>query len=144
MLPTPQGLKDGPSLLEDWKKDMNQILVKAQGSQKRSLDRMVLRHENKHLPSVYKNGNGVIDKLMENHKKIWNKEKGKPFKINKGKVFERSNNRHEIECKVDENDKSAWFPVSMITSEARAEEIKRKQKAKTNIARMKKKKKKRR
>ena len=70
MLPTPQGLKDGPSLLEDWKKDMNQILVKAQGSQKRSLDRMVLRHENKHLSSVYKNGNGVIDKLMENHKKI--------------------------------------------------------------------------
>ena len=43
---------------------------------------------------------------------------------------------------MDENDKSAWFPVSMITSEARAEEIKRKQKAKTNIARMKKKKKK--
>ena len=41
---------------------------------------------------------------------------------------------------MDENDKSAWFPVSMITSEARAEEIKRKQKAKTNIARMKKKK----
>ena len=39
---------------------------------------------------------------------------------------------------MDENDKSAWFPVSMITSEARAEEIKRKQKAKTNIARMKK------
>ena len=42
---------------------------------------------------------------------------------------------------MDENDKSTWFPVSMITSEARAEEIKRKQKAKTNIARMKKKKK---
>ena len=69
MLSTSQGLKDGPSLLEDWKKDMDQILVKAQGSQKRSLDRMVLRHENKHLPSVYKNGNGVIDQLMKNVKK---------------------------------------------------------------------------
>ena len=33
MLSTSQGLKDDPSLLEDWKKDMNQILVKAQGNQ---------------------------------------------------------------------------------------------------------------
>ena len=32
------------------------------------------------------------------------------------------------------NGKSDWFTVSIITSEARAEEIKRKQKAKMNIA----------
>ena len=37
---------------------------------------------------------------------------------------------------MGKNDKSDWFPVSMITSETRAEEIKRKQ-AKMNIARKK-------
>ena len=41
---------------------------------------------------------------------------------------------------MGEIDKSDWFPVSMITSETRAEEIKRKQKAKMNIARKKNKK----
>ena len=35
------------------------------------------------------------------------------------------------------NDKSNWSPVSMITSETRAEEIQRKQKAKMNIAKKK-------
>ena len=35
------------------------------------------------------------------------------------------------------NDKSEWFPVSMVTLETLAEEIKRKQKAKVNIARKK-------
>ena len=59
MLPTSQGLKDNPSLLEDWKKYMDQILVKAQGNQKTSSDRMVLRHENKHSLSVYKKGDVV-------------------------------------------------------------------------------------
>ena len=75
MLPTSQGLKDDPSLLEDWEKDMDQILVKAQGNQQRSSDRMVLRHENKHPPSVYKKGDGVIVKLMKNDKKLKGKEK---------------------------------------------------------------------
>ena len=74
ILPTSQGLKDDPSLLKDWKKDMDQILVKAQGNQKRSSDRVVLRHENKHPPSGYKKGEGVIVKLMKNVKK---KLKGK-------------------------------------------------------------------
>ena len=41
---------------------------------------------------------------------------------------------------MGEIDISDWFPVSMITSETRAEEIKRKQKAKMNIARKKSKK----
>ena len=111
------------------------MLVKAQGDQKESSDRMVLRHENKHPPSVYKKGDGVIVKLMKNDKKI--KGKGKTFIISKGKVLERSNNRYKIEYKVGENDKSDWFPVSMITSKTRAEEIERKQKAKMNIARKK-------
>ena len=75
MLQTSQGLKDDPSLLKDWKKDTDQILVKAQGNQKRSSDRMVLRHENKHPPSVYKKGDGVIVKLMKNDKKLKGKEK---------------------------------------------------------------------
>ena len=65
------------------------------------------------------------------------KGKGKTFIISKGKVLERSNNRYKIKYNVGENDKSDWFPVSMITSETRAEEIKRKQKAKMNIARKK-------
>ena len=65
------------------------------------------------------------------------KGKGKTFIISKGEVLERSNNRYKIKQKVGENDKSDWFPVSMITSETRAEEIKRKQKAKMNIARKK-------
>ena len=90
MLPTSQGLKDDPSMLEDWKKDVDQILVKAQGHQKRSSEKMVLRYENKHPPSVYKKGDGVIVKLMKNYKKI--KGKGKTFLISKGKVLERSNN----------------------------------------------------
>ena len=111
------------------------MLVKAQGNEKRSSDRMVLRHENKHPPSVYKKGDGVIVKLMKNDKKI--KGKGKTFIISKGKVLERSNNMYKIEYKVGENDKSDWFPVSMITSKTRAEEIERKQKAKMNIARKK-------
>ena len=115
MLQTSQGLKDDPSLLKDWKKDIDQILVKAQGNQKRSSDRVVLRHENKHTPSGYKKGEGVIVKLMRNDKKI--KEKGKTFIISKGKVLERSNNRHKIKYKVGEIDKSDWFPVSMITSD---------------------------
>ena len=119
-----QGLKDDPSLLEDWKNNMDQILVKAQGNQKRSSDRMVLRHENKHPPSAHKKGDGVIVELIKNDKKI--KEKGKTFIISKGKVLERSNNRYKIKYKVGEIDKSDWFPVSMITSETRAEEIKRK------------------
>ena len=51
------------------------MLVKAQGNQKRSSDRMVLRHENKHPPSVYKKGDGVIVKLMKNDKKLKGKEK---------------------------------------------------------------------
>ena len=72
---------------------------------------------------------------MKNDKKI--KVKGKTFIISKGKVLERSNNRSKIEYNVGENDKSGWFPVSMITSETRAEEVERKQKAKTNIARKK-------
>ena len=54
MLPTSKGLKDDPNLLEKWKKDMDQILLKAQGNYKRSSDRMTLRHENKHPPAVYK------------------------------------------------------------------------------------------
>ena len=33
MLPISKGLKDDISLLEDWKKDMNQILVKAQSNE---------------------------------------------------------------------------------------------------------------
>ena len=95
---------------------------------------MVLRHENKHPPSVCKKGNGVIVKVMKNDTKI--KGKGKTFIISNGKVLERSNNRYKIKYKVGKNDKSDWFPVSMITSETRAEEIKRKQ-AKMNIARKK-------
>ena len=75
MLPTSQGLKDDPSLLEDWKKDMDQISVKAQGNQKRSSDRMVLRHESKYPPCVYKKGDGAIVKLMKNDKKLKGKEK---------------------------------------------------------------------
>ena len=51
------------------------MLVKAQGNQKRSSDRMVLRHENKHPPSVCKKGDGVIVKVMKNDTKI--KGKGK-------------------------------------------------------------------
>ena len=128
-------MKDDPSLLEDWKNNMDQILVKAQGNQKRSSDRMVLRHENKHPPSAHKKGDGVIVELIKNDKKI--KEKGKTFIISKGKVLERSNNRYKVEYKVGENDKSDWFPVSMITCERRVEEIKRKQKAKMEIARKK-------
>ena len=69
MLPTSQALKDDSSLLEDWKKDMDQILVKAQGNQQRSSDSMVLRHEKKHPPSVYKKGDGVIVKLMKKRQK---------------------------------------------------------------------------
>ena len=75
---------------------------------------------------------------MKNDKKI--KRKGKTFIISKGKVLERSNNRYKIKYKVGEIDKSDWFPVSMITSETQAEEIKRKQKAKMNTARKKNKK----
>ena len=75
MLPTSQGLKDDPSLLGDWKKDMDQILVKVQGNQQRSSDMMVLRHENKHPPSVYKKGDGAIVKLMKSDKKLKGKEK---------------------------------------------------------------------
>ena len=75
ILTTSQGLKDDPSLLEDWKKDMDQILVKARLNQNRSSDRMVLSHENKHPPSVYKKGNGVIVNLKKNDKKIEGKKK---------------------------------------------------------------------
>ena len=46
-------------------------------------------------------------------------------------------NSYKIEFKVGGNDKSEWFPVSMVTLETLAEEIKRKQKAKVNIARKK-------
>ena len=70
---------------------MDQILVKAQGNQKSSSDRMVLRHENKYPLSAYKKRDGVIVKLMKNDKNI--EGKGKTFIICKGKVFERSNNR---------------------------------------------------
>ena len=135
MLPISKGLKDNISLLEKWKKDMNQILVKAQSNEKRSSDRMALRHEYKHLPSVYKKDDSVIVKLMKNDKKT--KEKRKTFIICKGKVLKRYNGRYKTEYKVGENDKSDWFPVPMITLEIRSEEIKRKQKAKTNIARKK-------
>ena len=54
---------------------MDQILVKARLNQNRSSDRMVLRHENKHPPSVYKKGNGVIVNLKKNDKKIEGKKK---------------------------------------------------------------------
>ena len=33
---------------------MDQILIKPEGNQKRSSDRMILKHKNKHPPSVYK------------------------------------------------------------------------------------------
>ena len=42
---------------------------------------------------------------------------------------------YKIKDKVGKIDKSDWFPVSMITSETRAEKIKKKQKANMNIAR---------
>ena len=32
MLPTSKGLEDNPNLLKKWKKDMDQILIKAQGN----------------------------------------------------------------------------------------------------------------
>ena len=54
---------------------MDQILVKARLNQNRSSDRMVLSHENKHPPSVYKKGNGVIVNLKKNDKKIEGKKK---------------------------------------------------------------------
>ena len=57
------------------------------------------------------------------------KGKRKIFIVSKGKVLERSSNRYKMECKVGKNDKSDWFPVSIITSETRTEEVKRKQKA---------------
>ena len=88
MLPIYQGLKDNLSLFEEWKKDMK---VKAQGNQKNSSDRMVLRHGNKYLLSAYKKGDGVIVKLMKNEKNV--EGKWKAFIICKGKVLERSNNR---------------------------------------------------
>ena len=76
---------------------MDQILVKAQGNQNRSSDRMVLRHENKHPSFVYKKGDGVIVKLMKNDKK--NKGIGKTFILSNGKVLKRSNNRYKIKYK---------------------------------------------
>ena len=42
---------------------------------------------------------------------------------------------YKIKDKVGKIGKSDWFPVSMITSETRAEEIKKKQKANMNIVR---------
>ena len=69
-------------------------MVKPEGNQKGSSNRMVLRHEYKHPPSVYKTGDGVITKLMKNDKKI--KGEGKKFIISKGKLFERPNNRYKI------------------------------------------------
>ena len=114
---------------------MDQTLIKAQGNYKRSSDRMTLRHENKHPPAVYKKCDCVTVKLVKNDKNI--KGRGKNFIISKRKVLERSNNRYKIEYNVGGNGKSDWFPLSMITSETRAEEIKRKQKTKINIERKK-------
>ena len=74
MFLTSHGLKDNPSLLEYWKKDIDQILIKAQGNQKRSSDRMVSRYENKHPPSVYNRIDHEIIKVMKMIKK---KLKGK-------------------------------------------------------------------
>ena len=54
---------------------MDQILVEAQGNQKRSSERMVLRHDRKHPPYGYKKGDGLIVKLMKNDKKIKENEK---------------------------------------------------------------------
>ena len=133
MQPTSKGLKDDPSLLKDWEKDNDQILIKAEGNQKWSPDGMVLWYENKHPVSVYKKSNGKIVKVMKNDKKIKGKEK--TFIISKEKFLERSNNRYKTECKMGENGKSDWFPLSMITLETRAEEVKRK--PKMNIARKK-------
>ena len=53
---------------------------------------MILRHKNKHPPSVCKKGNSVLVKLMKNETKI--KEKGKTFMISKGKTLKTSSNRY--------------------------------------------------
>ena len=54
---------------------------------------MILRHKNKHPPSVYKKGNSALVKLMKNETKI--KEKGKTLMISKGKTLKTSSNRYD-------------------------------------------------
>ena len=52
-----------------------------------------------------------------------------------GKVAQRSGNRYKVEYEVGKGTSYAWFPVSVLTSATRAEEIKRQAKAKRKVAR---------
>ena len=63
------------------------------------------------------------------------KGKGKTFVASKGEVVQRSGNRYKVEYEIGKGTRYAWFPVSMITSVRRAEEIKRQVKAKRNVSR---------
>ena len=110
---------------------MEDLLKTAQENQNSSSEKMVLRHKNKHAPSEYQTGNTVIVKITKSDKKLKVKKK---LVTSKGEVVQRSGNRHKVEYEVGKGTRYAWFPVSIITSATRAEEIKRQVKAKRNVA----------
>ena len=112
---------------------MENLLETAQEKQNRSSEKMVLRHQNKHPPSEYEEGDTVIVKVTKSYKKSKGKEK--TFVRSKREVVQQSGNRYKVEYKVSKGTRYVWFPVSMITSPTRAEEIKRQAKTKRNIAR---------
>ena len=92
---------------------------------------MVLRHKSKLAPSEYETDDTVIVKITKSDKKLKVKKK---LVTSKGEVVQRSGNRHKVEYEVGKGTRYAWFPVSIITSATRAEEIKRQVKAKRNVA----------
>ena len=126
-------MKEGPKYLKDCRKNMENLLKTAQENQNRSSKKMVLRHKNKHPPSEYEKGDTVAVKITKSDKKI--KDKGKTFVTSKRGVVQQSENRNKVEYEIDKDTRYTWFPVSMITSAIRAEEIKRQVKAKRNVAR---------
>ena len=63
------------------------------------------------------------------------KAPGKIFVTSKGEVVQQSGHRYQVEYEVSKGTRYVWFPVSMITSATRAEEIKRQAKTKRNVAR---------
>ena len=121
-------MKEGPKYLKDCRKNMENLLKTAQENQNRSSKRMVLRHKNKHPPSEYEKGDTVTVKITKSDKKI--KDKGKTFVTSKRGVVQQSENRNKVEYEIDKDTRYTWFPVSMITSAIREEEIKRQVKAK--------------
>ena len=115
--------------LKQWQENIFKIREESTMAQVKASTSMVERHRNKHPPSEYSLHDEVVYKKLLSSKKII--KRGKGLITGTGRVVKRKNNMYKISFQRKEGkSQTDWFPVSMLTSTTRNEEILRKKKAK--------------